>query len=123
MHSGFGALRNHCPMNIEAALPEVGAQVWAGQDGVRRNVARIEALWADALAGSGGPFLFGAFSAADAFFAPVCMRLKTYALPISATSQAYVDRVGAAPGVARWIADALAEQDYLDFEEPYRKHR
>ena len=123
MHSGFGALRSHCPMNIEAALPEVGAKVWAEQDGVRRNVARIEALWADAMAGSGGPFLFGAFSAADAFFAPVCMRLKTYALPISAVSQAYVDRVSAAPGVARWIADALAEQDYLDFEEPYRKQR
>jgi len=123
MHSGFGALRSHCPMNIEAALPEVGARVWAEQDGVRHNVARIEALWADALAVSGGPFLFGAFSVADAFFAPVCMRLKTYALPISAASQAYVDRVGAAPGVARWIDDALAEQDYLDFDEPYRKQR
>jgi glutathione S-transferase len=110
-------------MNIEASLPDLGAQVWAEQDGVRRNVARIEALWADALAGSGGPFLFGAFSAADAFFAPVCMRLKSYALPISAASLAYIERVSAAPGVARWIADALSEQDYLDFEEPYRKHR
>jgi len=123
MHSGFGPLRSHCPMNIEAALPEVGARVWAEQDGVRRNVARIEALWSDSLAGSGGPFLFGAFSAADAFFAPVCMRLKSYALPISAASRAYVEQVSAAPGVARWIADALAEQDYLDFEEPYREQR
>jgi glutathione S-transferase len=121
MHSGFGALRSHCPMNIEATLPDVGVKVWAEQDGVRRNVARIEALWADALAGSGGPFLFGPFSAADAFFAPVCMRLKTYALPISPASQAYIDRVSAAPGVARWIEDALAEHDFLDFEEPYRK--
>jgi glutathione S-transferase len=123
MHSGFGALRSHCPMNIEAMLTEVGVKVWAGQDGVRRDVARIEALWADALAGSGGPFLFGPFSAADAFFAPVCMRLKTYALPIAPASQAYIDRVSAAPGVARWIEDALAEHDFLDFDEPYRNQR
>jgi glutathione S-transferase len=123
MHSGFGALRSHCPMNIEASLPEVGAKVWAEQDGVRRNVARIESLWADALVDSGSPFLFGAFSAADAFFAPVCMRLKSYALPISTASRVYIDKVSAAPGVARWIADALAEQDFLDFEEPYRKQR
>jgi glutathione S-transferase len=59
MHAGFGALRSHCPMNIEASLPEVGARIWAEQEGVRANVARIEALWADALADSGGPFLFG----------------------------------------------------------------
>jgi glutathione S-transferase len=123
MHAGFGALRSHCPMNVEASLPEVGSKVWAEQDAVRRNVARIEALWAEALASSGGPFLFGAFSAADAMYAPVVTRLRTYALPVSDTSRAYMDRVVAAPGVAAWIADALAEQDYLDFEEPYRKQR
>jgi glutathione S-transferase len=123
MHAGFGALRSHCPMNIEATLPEVGAKVWAEQADVRRNVARIEAAWADALAGSGGPFLFGAFSAADAYFAPVCMRLRTYALPVSDSTRGYVERVAAAPGVKRWIDDALAEQDFLDFEEPYRTKR
>jgi len=123
MHSGFGALRSHCPMNIEATLPEVGRKVWAEQAGVRDDVARLEAMWADALAASGGPMLFGAFSAADAFYAPVCMRLRTYALPVSAATRAYVERVVALPGVARWIADALAEQDFLDFEEPYRMRR
>jgi glutathione S-transferase len=123
MHAGFSALRGNCPMNIEARLPEVGAKVWAEQEAVRNNVARIEAAWADALQSSGGPFLFGAFSAADAYFAPVCMRFITYALPITDTSRAYVERVAAAPGVAAWIADALAEGDYLDFEEPYRKGR
>ncbi len=123
MHGGFGALRTHCTMNIEARLPEAGARIWAEQEGVRRNVARIEEAWSQALAASGGPFLFGAFSAADAFFAPVCMRFAGYALPVSATSRAYVDRVSAAPGVAAWIADALAEQDFLPFEEPYRTHR
>jgi len=123
MHAGFGALRQHCTMNIEARLPEVGARLWAEMQALRREVARIEAAWADALAASGGPFLFGRFSAADAFFAPVCTRLTTYALPLSATAQAYVERVCAAPGVARWIADARAEADFLDFEEPYRKQR
>jgi len=123
MHAGFGALRSHCPMNIEAALPDVGQRIWAEQPEVRRNVARIEQLWADALAGSGGPMLFGEFSAADAYFAPVCMRLRTYALPVSPATRAYVERVVAAPGVARWVADALAEQDFLDFEEPYRQSR
>jgi glutathione S-transferase len=123
MHAGFGALRSHCPMNIEASLPEAGARVWAEQAAVRANVARIEALWADALAAHGGPFLFGDFCAADAFYAPVCMRLIGYALPVSATSRAYVARVAAAPGVQAWVADAVAEQDFLDFDEPYRSHR
>jgi glutathione S-transferase len=120
MHSGFGALRSHCPMNIEAALPEVGKRVWAEQEGVRRNLERIEQMWASALQDSGGPMLFGAFSAADTFYAPVCMRLRSYALPLSDTARTYVGRVAALPGVAKWIADALAEQDFLDFEEPYR---
>ena len=123
MHSGFGALRSHCPMNIEAALPDVGARVWAEQAGVRSDVARIEAAWADALAASGGPFLCGAFSAVDAMFAPVCMRFITYALPLSEAARAYMHRVAAAPGVRAWVSDALAEADFLDFEEPYRKDR
>ncbi len=123
MHSGFGALRSHCPMNIEASLPEAGARVWAAQDAVRRDVARIEQLFADALAGSGGSFLFGAFGAADAFFAPVAMRLRGYALPVSETTQGYVDRLVAHPAVAAWIADALAEQDFIAEDEPYRTAR
>jgi glutathione S-transferase len=123
MHSGFSALRSHCPMNIEASLPEVGQRVWAEQKAVRHNVNRLEQMWAEALKGSGGPMLFGAFSAADAYFAPVCMRLLTYALPVSDTTLAYVERVTALPGVAKWIADALAEKDYLDFEEPHRQSR
>ncbi|HSQ71395.1 MAG TPA: glutathione S-transferase family protein [Rubrivivax sp.] len=123
MHAGFGALRSHCPMNIEATLPEVGARLWVEQAALRADVARIETMWAQALAASGGPFLFGAFSAADAFYAPVCMRLRGYALPIVQTTQNYIDSVAATPGVAAWVADALAEQDFLDFEEPYRKGR
>jgi glutathione S-transferase len=120
MHAGFGALRNHCPMNIEASLPEVGKQVWAGQPGVRADVERIEVMWLEALAASGGPFLYGEFGALDAMFAPVCMRLRSYALPMSPHVRSYVDRVVAAPGVAAWIKDALAEHDFIAEDEPYR---
>ena len=123
MHSGFAALRNHCPMNIEASLHEVGARIWAEQAAVRADVSRIEAIWADALAMSGGPFLFGEFSAADAFYAPVVMRLRSYGLPVGETTRAYMDRAVAHPAVAAWIADAVAEQDFIAEDEPYRQHR
>ncbi len=123
MHAGFGPLRSHCPMNIEASLPAIGQRVWAEQPAVRANVERIEVMWIEALTASGGPFLFGEFGAADAMYAPVVMRLLTYALPMSPTVAAYAERVRAAPGVAAWIHDALAEQDFLDFDEPYRTHR
>ncbi len=120
MHSGFGALRHHFGMNIEAALPEVGARVLAEQPEVRGDVARMVAMWSELLAQHGGPMLFGGFSIADAFFAPVVMRLRTYGVPVPAVIAAYRDRVVALPGVAAWIADALAEHDFLPFEEAYR---
>jgi glutathione S-transferase len=123
MHSGFGALRDHCPMNIEATLHDAGARVWAEQEALRRDVERIESMWADAMAGSGGPFLFGAFGAADAFFSPVCMRFRTYALPVSETTRAYGERTAATPAVKRWIDDALVEPDFVAEDEPYRKTR
>jgi len=123
MHSGFGALRNACPMNIEASLPEVGARLMAEQAGVAADLARVQSLWLDALSAHGGPFLFGAFSIADAYFAPVVARLRTYALPVSAPVKAYMERVWQSPGVAAWVQGALAEQTYLDFEEPYRSSR
>ena len=123
MHAGFGALRSHCPMNIEAALPEVGVRVLAEQATVRDDLARIDAIWSEQLAASGGPFLFGAFGIADAYYAPVVARIRTYALPLSAPARAYSERVWATPSVQAWVGDALAEKDYLDFEEPYRKSR
>ncbi len=123
MHSGFGALRSHCPMNIEAALPEVGAKIWAEQEGVRKDVQRIELAWAEALNNSGGPFLFGEFCAVDAMFAPVCMRLRSYHLPIVQTTHDYITHVAAAPGVKAWVMDALEEQDFIVEDEPYRTHR
>ena len=67
--------------------------------------------------------LFKDFSVADAYFAPVCMRIKSYALPVPAPIAAYVQRVQELPGVKAWIDGALAEREFLDFEEPYRLKR
>jgi glutathione S-transferase len=130
LHSGFSALRAHCPMNIEASLPDVGRLIWRDQAGVRADMARLCGMWSELLGAQparlpdgSAPLLFGAFSIADAFYAPICMRLKTYGLPLPADLAAYVDRVTALPGVQAWIEGALAEQDFLDFEEPYRLGR
>ena len=123
MHAGFSNLRSHCPMNIEASLPEIGAIVWRDKPGLRADVARIQAMWEGLLQEHGGPMLFGEFSIADAYYAPVCMRLCTYALPVSDTVRAYMDRVTALPAVAEWIAGALAEQWFVIEDEPYRVKR
>lgn len=126
MHSGFGRLRSLCPMNVEASLPEVGARLWAEHADLRADVALLERLWQDSLtpsAAGGAGFLMGEFCAADAFFAPVVMRLQTYALPVSPQTSAYKARVLAHPAVAAWVAEACAEHDFLDFEEPYRSAR
>jgi glutathione S-transferase len=123
MHSGFASLRSHCPMNIEARLPETGALIWRDQAGVRADVARLVAMWQGLLREHGGPLLFGNFSVADATYAPICTRLLSYGLPLPADIEAYVGRVCALPGVKAWIDGALAEHDFLDFEEPYRLRR
>ncbi len=123
MHSGFSALRNACPMNVEAQLHQVGERVLAEQAAVVADLTRLVAMWREALAASGGPFLFGGFGIADAYFAPMASRLLTYGLPHPADVAAYVERLWASPGVAAWVQDALAEQIFLDFEEPYRQRR
>jgi glutathione S-transferase len=123
MHSGFGALRSHFGMNIEASLPEVGARVLREQPAVRADLDRIVQMWSELLATSGGPMLFGAFSIADAYYAPVVMRLVTYGVAVPAPIQSYIERVRTLDGVQAWVADALAEREFLPFEEPYRTQR
>jgi glutathione S-transferase len=122
MHSGFSNLRNAWPMNIEARLPHIGAISLRDNAGVRSDVARMLELWQNCLKTSGGALLFGEFTIADAYFAPVVMRFETYQIDLPADVRAYMDRVKALPGVATWIADALAEKDFLPSEEPYRSH-
>ncbi|RYY69386.1 MAG: glutathione S-transferase, partial [Comamonadaceae bacterium] len=123
MHSGFGGLRGHCGMNIEASLPEVGARLLREEPAVRSDLDRIVQMWSDLLAQHGGPMLFGEFTIADAYFAPVGTRIKTYGLPVPAAITDYIERVQGLPGVQAWIDDALAEQDFLPFEEAYRTAR
>lgn len=136
MHSGFAALRRACPMNIEARLPDIGALALRDQPAVRADLERLITMWTGLLTDSGADaappeaaargeagFLFGAFGIADAYFAPVVMRIRTYALPVPPAVQAWIDRLLATDGVRAWIEDALAEQDFLDFEEPYRLGR
>ena len=123
MHGGFGGIRNHFSMNIEARLPEVGAKVLREQAGVRAEVDRLIDMWTGLLKEYGGPLLFGKFSIADAYFAPVATRLITYGVPVPAEVSGYIERVLALPGVAEWIQGGLAEKNFLKFEEPYRSSR
>ena len=120
MHSGFTGLRSHCPMNIEASLPDAGALIWRDKSAVRADVQRLVEMWSNLLLQYGGPMLFGHFTVADAYFAPICTRINTYHLPVPAEITAYADRVLALPGVQAWITQAKAEKDFLEFEEPYR---
>lgn len=112
MHSGFAALRTHMSMDIRARKFERGAAALARED-VAADVARIRALWFDALADSGGPFLFGEFSIADAFFAPVVMRFVTYGVELAPGLAAYRDRVVALAPMQQWIDEATAEVEDL----------
>ena len=107
-------------MNIEASLPHIGQIVLRDQPAARADLQRIVDMWWLQLRQHGNRLLFGDFSIADAYFAPVCMRIRTYALPVPGAISAYVDRVCALPGVKAWIDDALQEHDFVVFDEPYR---
>jgi glutathione S-transferase len=104
MHGGFGALRNDCTMNVGVRVaPKPMSQ------GLRRNVARLRELFEEGLERFGGPWLTGGkFSAADAFYAPVAFRIRTYGLDVG-KGQAWVERVLAHPAMLEWEAEALAE--------------
>ncbi|MBA2722078.1 MAG: glutathione S-transferase family protein [Methylibium sp.] len=123
MHAGFGALRSHCPMNVEALLPDVGARLLREEPAVRADLERLFALWGALLDEHGGPLLFGRFTIADAYFAPVCSRLRSYGLPVPKPIADYIEAVFALPGMQAWVREALAEREFLAFEEPYRTSR
>ena len=124
MHAGFQALRSACPMNL--------GKKFAARDrgeSVARDAARVEVLFREARArfGAGGPFLFGAFTAADAMFAPVVTRLDTYSIPVAPDTRAYMDAILALPAYQDWLAAALREpwtlaHDEVD-EEPVATYR
>lgn len=126
MHAGFGALRNACPVNLGKRHP-------ARDRGpaVAKDVARITAIWNECRArfGQGGPFLFGAFTAADAMYAPIATRLRTYSIAADPVSEAYIDAIHALPAFVAWREAALKEtwivpEDEADEPvlENYRPH-
>jgi glutathione S-transferase len=121
MHSGFQALRDHFPMNIEASLPEVGRRVLQESPAASQDLARIVEMWTTQLGACGGPFLFGAFSIADAYFAPVASRIRTYELQVTAAAANYVERIHSLSAMQSWVGEALLENDFVEFDEPYRK--
>ena len=106
MHSGFAALRNECGMNLHRPVHAIELS-----DEARANVARIQEIWAECRAryGRSGPFLFGSFGTADAMFAPVVHRFRTFAIAVSKDTQAYMDTMMALPAFAEWTKAGLAE--------------
>lgn len=121
MHSSFQGLRNLCPMNVEADLTHIGQQLWSEHAQLRADVARIEQIWSQRP--DDDSFLCGEFSIADAFYAPVVMRFDGYQLPVSASSQCYMQKILALAAVQQWIAEAKQEQQFVPFDEPYRQQR
>jgi glutathione S-transferase len=113
MHGGFAALRGECPMNFWRPVKrrELSADALA-------DVARIDAMWSECRLRYGGPFLFGAFGAADAMYAPVVSRFHTYAVKVGERSRAYMDAVMALPAWREWKEAALKEPWILPYDEP-----
>ncbi len=116
MHSGLRDLRANMPMNIRSSHPGKGMNPQ-----VQANIDRIEKLWGEARRdhATAGPFLFGAFSAADAMFAPVVMRFRTYAVKLTPESARYCEAMLAAPGVRAFIDEAVQEKEFVADDEPY----
>jgi len=114
MHGGFGALRAAMPMNTRKRLPGRGRDT-----GCLKDIARIQELWNACREshGTGGDFLFGAFCAADAMYAPVVSRFETYEVELDAVSQAYADAVMALPAMQDWYAAGAAEPWVVSHDE------
>jgi len=106
MHAGFAALREHLPMNIRSSFPgrEIGPEVQA-------DINRVMSLWRDCRArfGQGGNFLFGQFTIADAMYAPVATRFRTYKTDLEREAEAYCDTIMAMPAMQEWITAAKNE--------------
>jgi glutathione S-transferase len=116
MHAGFRSLRGAMPMNIRSSYPGKGMS-----PDVQRDIDRILALWTQCRErhGQGGELLFGTFTAADAFYAPVATRFVTYGVRLPEPARRYVDAVLGLPAVREWSAAARAEPEFVAEEEPY----
>lgn len=116
MHAGFGAVREAMTMNVRTTYE---SRMWDAD--VRKDVARIQNLWSDTRTrfGAGGDFLFGDFTIADAMYAPVVTRFKTYAVEMDEAASAYADAVLALPAMQKWGAEAAKESWVIEkYERP-----
>jgi glutathione S-transferase len=113
MHSGFQALRSELSMDVRARRPQRRRS-----PAVLADVARVERLWGESRArfGSGGPLLFGGFTIADAFFAPVAFRFRTYGVRPAGAAGEYLAALLALPGMRAWEAAALADERLADHD-------
>ena len=116
MHAGFAALRSHLPFNVRRRLVP-----YAITPEARRDIDRIVDIWQTARTrfGAGGEFLFGQFSAADAMFAPIVMRLHHYVVPVPPEVRAYMDAIVALPAMQNWVAGAALEPWTIEDSERY----
>ena len=114
MHSGFSALRANMPMNIRSSFPKEGRK-----PGVQEDIDRVKAIWRLCLTrhGGDGPFLFGHFTIADAMYAPVVSRFRTFAVELGEQEQTYADAVWALPAMKQWIEAAENEPMVIDDAE------
>jgi glutathione S-transferase len=114
MHSGFGALRAACPFNARATGRRVPMTA-----PLARDLARLDAIWSGCRRDQGdrGPWLFGAFSVADAMFAPVALRVRCYGLPLTALATRYLESVLADPHVQEWTDESRRETQVIPYEE------
>jgi glutathione S-transferase len=114
MHAGFTSVRRHLPMNVARPVKTRTLDAGAAQD-----VARIDAIWTECRNefGSGGPFLFGSFGAADAMFAPVVWRFRTYAVEVSSTARTYMRAMMSLPAWKEWQDAARRETWILPEDE------
>ncbi len=114
MHSGFAALREHLPMNMRSSFPNRGVT-----PEVQADINRIAAIWRDCRKrfGEGGPFLFGSFTNADAMYAPVVSRFRTYKIELDEAAQEYTDAVWALPALQEWLTAAKNEPMIIESAE------
>jgi glutathione S-transferase len=119
MHAGFRELRNAMPMNIRASLPGKGMS-----EAVQRDITRVVDAWCDCREqfGGSGELLFGHFTVADAYYAPVVMRFMTYDVPLPPAARQYVEAVRALPAVAEWMSAARRETEFVAADEPYARN-
>ncbi|HZN47553.1 MAG TPA: glutathione S-transferase family protein [Ramlibacter sp.] len=115
MHSGFQNLRSNMSMNCRKRFPGMGRTVE-----VAGEIERVQRSWGEAREkhGAGGPFLFGAFTIADAMYAPVVLRFRTYAVQLNPVCREYAEAILALPAMQQWLADAEAETEVIAAFEP-----